>query len=407
MQAQEKIQLASEYTKRLRNLLSEGQEVQILNYKPPIETRQYGIVISREIDFSKINSFITPNQDFFLRSHFPYPQKVIRDQWKVELRGCFQQEVELGLEEILSFEHTSQVITIECTGNSHSTTKDMKEHLTFQKILRLLDPTQWKSVLAFISGGQRHGMLSTGLYTGVRLHDILKKYRPSPEAKYLVFRGVDRGYDNLVHRLKRQKHHYERSFPMEELSQYDPLLCFELNGKWLRPEQGYPLRLVIPGVYGAEHIKWLRGIHASQEEFHGYFMENYYANIVEKEQDGNVVPVSVPVHAVGPKSLVIRVKKLQDRLRFFGIAWGGEQPISAVAVSLDGGRNWQDSELICKAIDLSWVFWTYELPLASGDKYELIPRAFCVHGQRQPLTRPDHLFYGNNAVIPAQVSIKP
>ncbi|RJX31613.1 MAG: hypothetical protein C4525_11480 [Desulfarculus sp.] len=407
MQAQEKIKLASEYTKLLRNLLSEGQDLPILSYRPPIETRQYGIIISREIYLSKIDSFVTPTNDFFLRSHFPYPQKVILNQWKLSLRGCFPQEVDLSLEELFSFDHTTQVVMIECTGNSHSTTKDMKEHLTFQKILRLLDPSQWKSILAFIRGGQRHGMLSTGLYTGVRLHDVLKKYSPRPEARYLVFRGKDRGYDNLAHRLKGQKHHYERSFPIEELLQYDPLLCFELNGKPLSPEQGYPIRLIIPGVYGAEHVKWLEGIYAFQEEFHGYFMDNYYANIVEQEQDGNLIQVSVPVHALGPKSLVFSVKKLKDKLRFLGIAWGGIHPLSAVKVSLDGGRSWQDSELVCEAIDLSWTFWKYEVPLAGSNDYVLMPRAFCAHGQCQPLTQPDHLFYGNNAVIPAQVSIKP
>ena len=382
-----------------------GESIPIKNYSPPITTAQFGTIISRELDVKKIADFITPLEQFFVRNHFKCPSDTSPDSWKLSLSGLFEAPCVLDMDDILGFEHVTKTIFIECTGNSHSTTKDIKKHMTFEKLLRLADPAQWKSIAGFLRGGNRHGLISNGIFTGVRLFNIFRQHPLSDQAKFIVFRGQDKGYDNLAHRLKREQHHYERSFEIEELKKFDPLLCFMMNGQKISPDRGGPLRLVIPGVYGAEHVKWLGAIVATPSKFKGYFMENYYANPVDIEKDGNVVREMKPVHEQHPKAITVKILSKPDGIHIIGVAWGGISPISKVQVNFGDNEEWRDADLLCQQIDHSWVFWRYILSPKPCGTVTVSPRAFAGNGDAQPFKYPDHLLYGNNGVIPVTFEI--
>lgn len=398
-------QAALELAPDLAQRMSEGRPARILNYKPPIETRQYGIVISRELNLAKIGSFITPLDVYCLRSHFNYPPAQDPRSWTVRLEGAFRSPAVLTLEDILRYPAQTRVVMMECTGNSHSTSKDIKKHMTAEKLLRLADPTQWKSIIGFLRGGRRHGMISNGVYTGVRLKDVLADHPLREDALELVFQGQDCGYDNLRHRLRREKHHYARSLQVRELLEYEPLLCFELNGQPLRPAQGFPLRLVVPGVYGAEHVKWLGSIQAITEPFTGYFQENYYANFVTTQTENGPVERLEPVHAMGAKSMIFKALVRESGVDLYGLAWRGKSPLTEVVVSVDAGP-WTKAEPLCDCVDHSWMIWKLTVPGRTSGALSATPRALCVDpDQSQPLTRPDNLFYGNNAVIEAKIDL--
>ena len=135
------------------------------------------------------------------------------------------------------------------------------------------------------------------------------------------------------------------------------ILCFEMNGKKLQPEHGYPLRVIFPGIYGAEHVKWLGKIEAVSEKYRGYYMEKFYTNKIETEKNGKAEVEHVPVHEKNPKSLATRVLKKERNITVFGVAWGGYKSLKRVDVSIDDGLRWNQSELMCDEIDRGWVFW--------------------------------------------------
>jgi hypothetical protein len=104
---------------------------------------------------------------------------------------------------------------------------------------------------------------------------------------------------------------------------------------------------------------------------------------------------------MGPKSLVCKAIVLDETLEIFGLAWRGLSPVARVDVSLDGGQTWNCADILCDRLDYSWIFWHYTICPIPSRKIIVMPRAFCDDGDKQPLSRPDSLLYGNNAVISA------
>jgi DMSO/TMAO reductase YedYZ molybdopterin-dependent catalytic subunit len=246
-----------------------------------------------------------------------------------------------------------------------------------------------------ITGGN---FFDNGIFTGVNLFEILKHYPLSNDAKEIVFEGTDKGYDMLTQRVSKKKVNYARSFNIEELKNYEPILCFEMNGAPINSDHGGPLRLIIPGIYGAEHVKWLGRIIAIPNKFDGYYQNEYYRYKI----DGEIVPV----HEQRPKSMVIKVLKRQERITAYGVAWRGLSPIVKVEVSIDDTQTWQPAELLCGEIDNSWIFWQYQLPQDLKGQVKIIPRAFTENGNCQPLKPGKYsTIYGNNSVISAVVNI--
>ena len=398
----------------LKSLLNDGEQIPIRNYPKPSggsnvkEFSSQDILIYKRLDFSRIDTFITPVESFFIRNHLNYPDADVSD-WRLKLEGCFRNECMLSMEEIKKFEQMTKVFHVECTGNQRSEKTIIDKFkilyryssiLSLNKLMKMLDPMQWKWTLSVLrADGIRGGnLISNGVFTGVRLFDVLKKYPLTDNAKEIVFEGMDKGHDTMMQRLGKTNINYARSFEIEELKIYDPILCFEMNGNPLRIEHGFPLRLIIPGMYGGEQIKWLGRIIATSEKYRGYYQTEYYGYKINGE--------TVPVHEVRPKAVVIKVLKKNMEITAYGVAWRGLSPLDRIEVSVDNMNTWDPASLLCREIDNSWIFWKYEIPQRMKGVVTIIPRAFCVNGDCQPL-KPDEYSsaYGNNAVVSAVVKI--
>jgi sulfane dehydrogenase subunit SoxC len=175
-----------------------------------------------------------------------------------------------------------------------------------------------------------HGLLSCCEWTGVPLSTVLAEAGVKPEAKWLLAEGADAAA-------------MARSIPIEKALD-DTLVVYAQNGEMLRPEQGYPLRLLVPGCEGNLSIKWLRRLKLGTTPWHTRDETSKYTDLM---RDGTVRQFTLVMEA---KSVITQpsgghVLKARGFHEISGLAWSGRGRISRVDVSLDGGRNWQPARL--------------------------------------------------------------
>lgn len=189
--------------------------------------------------------------------------------------------------------------------------------------------TEWRNpTLKTVQG--THGLLSTSEWTGVLFSTIAREVGIDPDAAWVLAEGSDAAV-------------MTRSIPMEKMLA-DAILAYGQNGEALRPEQGYPLRLLLPGFEGNTHIKWLRRLVVSDKPFMTREETSKYTDLLP---DGRARQFSLEMDA---KS-VITFPSGDMRLprpgyyTISGLAWSGRGRIQSVEVSIDGGRSWQPAQL--------------------------------------------------------------
>ena len=125
------------------------------------------------------------------------------------------------------------------------------------------------------------GLSSCGKFTGVRLSNVLKQLGVNAKAREVVFFGNDRGPQEVVFRAQTFKleQQFGRSMTLENAMKPEPILAYALNGDPLTKEQGFPLRLIMPGWYGVANVKWLAEIHLQTERYLGNYQARWYRTL--------------------------------------------------------------------------------------------------------------------------------
>jgi DMSO/TMAO reductase YedYZ molybdopterin-dependent catalytic subunit len=295
----------------------------------------------RAYDLTKLESWITPTLDFFVRNHFGVP--LVRDH-RLEVRGRVQQPGLWTVDRMKKLPRREAVVTLECAGNSLV---------------------------------QRQGLVSTAHFAGTSLKALLAEVRPLDERDQIVFRGADQPFEGATET-------YARSIALEEAVARRSLLAWEMNGEPLRPDHGAPLRLVVPGWYGMASVKWLTAIELSSERFAGRFQDQLYVNRVDTA-DGNAR--LAPVTRLELKSVVASAEPRGGRIRFRGAAWGEEGLVRRVSVSFDLGKSWVDAVLESQTAPGAWRLWHVDWRPRPGGKYSIASRAFGSGDTAQPLVR--------------------
>jgi DMSO/TMAO reductase YedYZ molybdopterin-dependent catalytic subunit len=206
-------------------------------------------------------------------------------------------------------------------------------------------------------GGALIGNLN---WTGTPLMPILEEAGVNPAAAFAWFAAVD-GYTTSVAR--------------RVLMQPDTLLIYAANGEPLAPEHGYPLRVLIPGLYGQKMSKWLTGITFARDDRLGYW---------EQEHRGwsNIARVLTTSALRGPEQEAPFVHPV----RIAGLAFAGDRPIEKVEVSTNGGdrdAQWTPATLIRPPSPLAWTWWVYDWNPPAPGVYRLAVRATDSTGYRQ------------------------
>src|SRR5215207_1076289 len=313
---------------------------------------------------------ITPPGLHYLLIHYDIPA-VDPEGFQVEIGGAVERPITLTIDDLKERRHVAQPITFECAGNGRA----------------LLAPRP-------VSQPWLTEAVGTAEWGGTPLAPLLAEAGPSANAVELLFSAVDRGVEGGVPQA------YERALPVGEVAH--ALLAYEMNGAPLPPQHGFPLRLVVPGWYGMQNVKWLTRITVLEEPFGGY------QNAVSYRMYGADGEPGEPVTRMLPRSLMIppgvpdfltRVRHLEPGpVTLTGRAWSGFGAVERVEVSRDGGASFAPAELEQPLGDAAWTGWRFHWNATAG-RHVLCSRATDAAGNGQPLEPPWNLKgYANNAV---------
>ena len=338
-----------------------------------------------EFPFSTLTSFITPNEQFFIRSHFSVP-KVSPRSWRLKVEGLVDRPFEISYNDLLNLPYRSIMTTLECAGNSRI----------------FLTPKV---------GGLQWGLGAVGNaeWTGVPLAAVLERARVRPGAVEVVLEGADAG------EIKKEpqspgKIHYARSLPVEKALRSDVLLAYEMNGTQLPMAHGFPLRVVVPGWYAMASVKWLTRIVLTDRVFQGYFQTADYTYWDQREG----LPIQLlPLAELEVKAQIARpalheVVPSHSVYRMHGAAWAGESEVIKVEVSTNAGRTWKAAELLSASSRYAWCLWEYRwrTPPRVG-RHIVMARATDARGHVQPMHRDPHRgTYMISHVQPIEVDVQ-
>jgi sulfane dehydrogenase subunit SoxC len=226
---------------------------------------------------------------------------------------------------------------------------------------------EWRG--AQLNGCQyTHGMVHCVQYTGVPLKILLAQAGVKPNATWLLAEGGDAAA-------------MTRSLPIAKALD-DCLVAYRMNGEMLRPEQGYPARLVVPGWEGNLWVKWLRRLKLGDAPWFTREETGKYTDLMENgkaRQFTWLMDAKSVITAPSPQAPV----KQKGFLTITGLAWSGRGGIAHVDVSLDGGRNWKAARIDGPVIDKACVRFYYELDW-NGEPLLLQSRAIDSTGYVQP-----------------------
>jgi len=340
--------------------------------------------LNLEMPFKTVESFITPTKSFYVRTHFPIP-KIDRDAWWLHMEGEVEKPFALNYEELLKLESLTVPVTLECAGNNR--------HFLEPKVKGV----QWEL-----------GAVGTAEWTGVPLSVLLHRAVVRPNAREVVFEGVDHGMLDDP-KSPPGELRYSRSIPLEK-AQRDVLLAYRMNGNDVLPEHGFPVRAIVPGWYAMASVKWLQRIIVTDRPFAGYYQTLDYAYWKRREDTAELSPVTeLQVKAEIAKPSQNETVPVNSTMRIHGAAWASDAEIVRVEVSTDGGSTWKEATLLGESKANAWRFWEFnwKTPTALG-KQTLVARATDSLGRTQPVHRdPDRGTYMINHLLPIEVTVAP
>jgi DMSO/TMAO reductase YedYZ molybdopterin-dependent catalytic subunit len=337
-----------------------------------------------ELPFSSLDSFITANEQFYVRNHFQEPELDGR-HWRLSVEGAVEQPFELSLDELRVMPSRTLTAVLECSGNGRV----------------FLAPPQtglrWEL-----------GAVSNAEWTGVGLAELLRRARVRSQAREVVLQGADSGSFAQTLQKTPVTIAFARSLPLEKARRPEVLVAYAMNGKPLPRAHGFPVRAVVPGWYGMASVKWLVRVVVTDQPFHGYFQTSEYA--IWQRRNG--LPSLVPVGEVEVKAQIARPAQHESVLggsdyRVFGAAWTGESTVTRVEVSDDGAAHWWDARLLGDPTPYAWRLWEWTWHVAdTPGRRTLMARATDARGHVQPLERdPLHADAVISHVVPVTVEV--
>jgi DMSO/TMAO reductase YedYZ molybdopterin-dependent catalytic subunit len=303
--------------------------------------------IVQQMTWEELDSWITPNEDFFVIKHFAEPV-IDEATWTLEISGLVDTPLSLTLADLQARERQAVTFTMECSGNSG---------------------------LPFFTGG-----IGNAEWAGASLAALLEEAGIQEQGSEVVFWGADAG--EQVWREMTITEKFARSMSVADAMSPDNLIAWEMNGEPLPPLHGFPARLIAPGWYGVANVKWLTNIEVRDSRYQGHFMARDYVTIREEEIDGETVWTFTSVAHDRLKSAPAKVTRNGDSYTIMGAAWGA--PISAVEVRIDDGE-WQAATLTEGGeSDFAWTFWTFDWGTPASGEYAITSRAVDANGDVQP-----------------------
>jgi len=256
---------------------------------------------------------ITANENHYTVDTTLVKPRVLLDEWRLDIKGLVQAPFSLTYDQLLDLEAVEQIHTLECISN-------------------------------YVGGD----LISTALWTGVPLRDLLDRAQVQSGAYDVAFTSVD-GYTD--------------SIPIAKAMEDRTLVAYLMNGKTVPQDHGYPARMLVPNIYGMKNVKWIRTIEVVNYDFIGYWQQQGWSDSANVNTNARI---DLPGRSVRWTGGIVPVG---------GIAFAGARGISKVELSSDGGKSWGQAALEVPMGPLSWRRWSYAWTPDSAGPAKLIVRA--------------------------------
>lgn len=281
----------------------------------------------RPQDNSRFPPFITPNTDYFVTRIGALP-KIEPSSYRLEIKGLVQTPKKLTLEELYAMPMKELTLTVECIGNR--------------------------------AGGS---LVSTAVWKGVLLHDILKSLGMSEAATGVRYEAADS---------------YFASHTMAQVRDNGVMVALYMNGVPIPQLHGFPVRILNPGFYGVKQPAWITSIAVIDKPMKDYWEDSGW---------DCSPPIAVDSTFFFPKDPA--TVKRNEPLKLGGAAFGGTR-VARVELTSDGGKTWKEASIVKKMdADHVWVFWEAELIFPAAGDYLVQARATDIRGHSQPENDPD------------------
>lgn len=255
---------------------------------------------------------ITPNEEFYITS-YRSPPSVRLENWRLVVKGLVERPMTLTYGELQARPRVAEIVTLQCVGNP--------------------------------VGGDA---ISTAEWEGISLRRLLEEAGIASGAYDVVFRAAD-GYSDSIR--------------IERAMAGDVLVAYRMNGVPLPQAHGFPVRIIVPGIYGMKSVQWLTDIEVVDYDYQGYDQQKGWSD------DATVKTMSridVPGHGT----------VLQGRRQIMqGLAFAGTRGVRQVEVSTNGGGTWAPARLDVPLSPYAWVLWSYEWAVAAPGRHSLAVRA--------------------------------
>ena len=299
--------------------------VQPTGGSPPIDLQGAPAIFSDPRLATLVSSEVTPNDSFYRVAIDIIDPTVDASSWSLMADGLVNSPRSYSLQDIQSFPQVDQYTTFECVSNKVN-----------------------------------QNLISNAKWGGVKISDILANAGGvQAGASYVVFYSVDG---------------YSVGIPLAKAMMDDSLLAYSMNDQSLPVKHGYPLRAVIPGLYGMMSAKWVKRISVIDSVYDGYWQTRGWTNDAR---------VYTETFIAVPSASSMSISQNGGSIIVGGYAFAGDRGISKVEVSFDNGRTWQLAELKKPLSNLTWALWAYEWNPPSAGEYQIIARATDGGGQVQ------------------------
>ena len=286
------------------------------------EDQKHDLLMKGTVNFMGFKAKeITPNEEFYITNYSDKVPKINMETFGLRIEGLVEKPYTLTTKDLEGMKDKAEFVTLECIGNP--------------------------------VGGDAIG---NALWEGVTLRKVIERGRPESNLIKTVFYAED-GYTD--------------SIPYGVSLSDDVFLAFKMNGKDLPEIHGYPIRVIVPGIYGTKNVKWLSKIELVNFNFKGYWEKGEWS-------DEAVIPVMseilMPMDGVAIP---------EENYVIGGIAFGGGRGISKVQVSTDDGKSWRDAELKPPLSKWAWSLWRYDWKPSTQGEFTLKVRGFDRSGKVQ------------------------
>jgi len=249
---------------------------------------------------------ITPNNEFYITTYSDKVPDIDYQKFRLRIEGLIKNPYVLTMKDLEKIKDKTEFVTLECIGNS--------------------------------VGGDA---ISNALWDGVTLKQVLDKAAPKEGIVKAAFYAEDGYSDSIPYMLARSD---------------DVFLAFRMNGEPLPKQHGFPLRVIVPGIYGMKNVKWISRIELVNYNFKGYWEKRGWS-------DEAIIPIKSQIlMPMGGKKIPV------GNYVIGGIAFAGRYGISRVQISLDNKKTWHEAEMKKPLSQWSWILWRYDwAPSKEGD----------------------------------------